>query len=116
TRASPGRAAEVGEVPDAFARLRSVHRRNPLRCRYPPQDCRGDDFLPPFRTRKPRHRSRRRGLHGIEEAGGLFLMLSSALVNPVKVEINEAFDALLPQDCEKELLRFTTAGSVDDVK
>src|SRR6202790_4150223 len=43
-------------------------------------------------------------------------MLSSPLVNPVKVEINEAFDALLPQDCEKELLRFTTAGSVDDGK
>src|ERR1700732_4941672 len=39
-------------------------------------------------------------------------MLSSPLVNPV----NEAFDALLPQNCEKELLRFTTAGSVDDGK
>src|SRR4030088_2104964 len=43
-------------------------------------------------------------------------MLSSPLVNPAKVEITEAFDALLPQDCEKELLRFTTAGSVDDGK
>src|ERR1700737_2704699 len=44
-------------------------------------------------------------------------MLSSPLVSvPVKVEINEAFDSLLPQDSEKELLRFTTAGSVDDGK
>ena len=46
--------AADGEVPHALARLRAVHRRDPLRRRHGAQDHRGDDLVPPLGARKPR--------------------------------------------------------------
>src|SRR6202041_898718 len=60
-------------------------------------------------TREPRDRSRRRRFDGAEEAGGIFLM--STAFAPV-----ETYDSFLQQELKKDLLRFTTAGSVDDGK
>src|SRR5207253_2748477 len=54
------------------------------------------------------HRSRPRRLHGDQEAGRLFL--SSGLLEASNIE------SFLRQNEEKELLRLSTAGSVDDGK
>ena len=43
-----------GEVPHALAGMRSVHRRNPLRCGHGAEDHRRDDFVPALGARKPR--------------------------------------------------------------
>src|SRR5882757_3856916 len=99
------------EVPHEVARMRSLHGSNPFRCRHRTQDYRGNGVLPPLRTRKPRHRPRRRRLHGTQEARGLLLMISSLKNIP-----HSTFSAFLEQDLNTDLLRFTTAGSVDDGK
>ena len=46
------------EVPDAFARMRSLHRSNPFRSRHDRGNCRGNGVVPAFGARKPRDRSR----------------------------------------------------------
>ena len=64
-----------------------------LRSRDRRRNRRRDDLLPPLRARKSRHRSRPGRLDGNQEAGRLLLMAADI-----------------------ELLRFSTAGSVDDGK
>src|SRR6266478_4811603 len=63
------------------------------------------------RTRKPRYRPRRGRFHGTQKAGGIFLMIS-----PSNSRSADAFAGFLEQNLSTELLRFTTAGSVDDGK
>jgi sulfate adenylyltransferase large subunit len=69
--------------------MHALYRRHTVGCRHAPQDHRRDARIPPLRARKPCHRSRPGRLHGNEKARGLLL---------------------------SGLLRFTTAGSVDDGK
>src|SRR5262249_19381588 len=97
-------------MPNAFTRLRALHGRNSLRRRHSAEDHRRDDFVSSFRARKPRYRSRRRRLDGDQEARGLLLMISLTHDSRPRT-----FDEFLSQDLNTELLRFTTAGSVDDV-
>src|ERR1700683_3564574 len=87
-----------------------MHGRDSLHGRHGAENYRGDDFFPPLGARKPRDRSRRRRLDGDQEARGLFLMGLAA--NPEAF----GFEAFMQQNLEKDLLRFTTAGSVDDGK
>ena len=108
-RVAARRKAATREVSYALSRLRALHRSHPVRGRHLAENYRGDDLLPPVGARKSRHRSRRRRLHGIEKTRRLFLMVSA----PV---IPDGFEQFLQRDLEKELLRFTTAGSVDDGK
>src|SRR5258708_21030999 len=84
---------------------------NPDPCRLRTQEYRGNGDFPPLRTRKPRHRPRRRRLHGTQEARGLLLMISSLKNIP-----HSTFSTFLEQHLNTDLLRFTTAGSVDDGK
>ena len=65
-----------------------------------------------FGAAEPNHRSRSGRIDGIEEAGGIFLMATidaSPFAEP-------SFEAFLAAEEAKDLLRFTTAGSVDDGK
>src|SRR4029077_4331212 len=105
------REGKNGEVPDAFARLRAVHRRDSFGRRHLAEDYRRDDFVQALGTRKSRHRSRRRRLDGNQEARGILLMIS--LTHDSRPS---SFAEFLEQDLNTELLRFTTAGSVDDGK
>src|SRR6516165_2288688 len=91
--------------------MRAVHRSDSLRGRYRPPDYCGDAVVSQVGTREPRHRPRRRRLDGDQEARGIFLMLTTAHAQP-----SENLDGFLAQNLGKELLRFTTAGSVDDGK
>src|SRR5947208_13719685 len=59
---------------------------------------------------RPRHRPRRRGLDGEEEAGGLLLM-----ERPAELAARDPAEYLRAQE-NKDLLRFITCGSVDDGK
>src|SRR5437762_3988677 len=59
---------------------------------------------------RPRHRPRRRGLDGEEEAGGLLLM-----ERPAELAARDPAEYLRAQE-QKGLLRFITCGSVDDGK
>src|ERR1019366_4335875 len=102
------RSAPNGDVPHALAGLHLLHRRHPLRGRHAAQNHRRDDSVPPQRAREPRHRSRPGRLHGNQEARGLFLM-------PVE-NLSAATAQWLEATSQTELLRFTTAGSVDDGK
>src|SRR5262249_43311594 len=71
--------------------------------------------------RESRHRSRRGRLDGAQKARGLFLVTDAA----AKTAAQSAFangagggtlDGLMERHLHKDMLRFTTAGSVDDGK
>ena len=49
------RKDKAGELPDALARMRAMHRGDPIGGRYRPENHRGDDFFPPFGAGKPGH-------------------------------------------------------------
>src|SRR5215472_8823620 len=108
----------MGALPPALARMQSMHRRYPLRRRYAAEDHRRADFLPVLGACKPHHRSRPGRLHGDQETRGLLLMpqdfsvLDEAPETAVPFEIED----FLVSEQQKDLLRFTTAGSVDDGK
>src|SRR4029453_15348827 len=81
-------------VPASLVGLYSLHRRYRVGCRYSGQDhCRASTGSP-VRAGKPCDRPRPGWVDGIEKEGGLFLIGAH----------------------EMPLLRFTTAGSVDDGK
>ncbi len=69
----------------------------------------GDDAGADVRAPGARHRSRRNGFDGAQEAGGLLLMA-------VKAPAVEDVAAYLQTQEQKGLLRFLTCGSVDDGK
>src|ERR1019366_5249543 len=76
---------------------------------------------PAQRTREPGDRSRPGRLHGDQEARGLFLMpvFQNIVGNAghLSTHLNQdAATAWLDATAQTELLRFTTAGSVDDGK
>src|SRR5579863_27072 len=96
--------------PHALAWMRAVHGRDSLDGRYRAENYRGDDFVPAFGARKPGHRPRRGRLDGDQEARGLFLMSVAANAEAF------GFESFMERNLEKDLLRFTTAGSVDDGK
>src|ERR1700740_115875 len=104
-------------MPDAVARLLAMHGRNPLRRGFGAQDHRGTGRGAEFGARKSGDRSRPGRVHGTEEAGRVFLMASVA-DRPDFVVGDGFFDikAFLDQEQSKDLLRLTTAGSVDDGK
>src|SRR6266404_3946181 len=106
-----GRKNATPEVPHEVPRMRSLHGSDPFRCRHRAEDHRGNGFVPALRTRKPRYRPRRGRFHGTQKAGGIFLMIS-----PSNSRSADAFAGFLEQNLSTELLRFTTAGSVDDGK
>src|SRR5579862_1239019 len=91
--------------------MQPLHRRHPLRRRHAAENHRRARLLPPQRTREPRDRSRPGRLHGNQETRGILLM--AALADPVT---NFAIEEFLAQEQSKDLLRFSTAGSVDDGK
>src|SRR5258706_5733973 len=92
-----------------------MHRRHTLGCRHGAQDYRRTGVFPALRAREPRDRSRPGRLHGNQETRGIFLM--AAAIDPtVKFEPLFEIEDFLAQEQAKDLLRFTTAGSVDDGK
>ena len=122
-RLLPGEKTADGEVPHALARMRALHRRDPLRRGHGAQDHRGDDFVPPLGARKSRDRPRRRRLDGNQEARGIFLMatrsragLSIRAASRHGVRRKRCSCAAGYRAHRTDLLRFTTAGSVDDGK
>ena len=64
-----------------------------------------------LRTSRPRHRSRRGGIDGEEEAGGILLMAA-----PVRRSSPPTSRPISGAHEHKSLLRFITCGSVDDGK
>src|ERR1700730_6452645 len=96
--------------PHAVARVRVLHGRDSLCRRHGAENNRGNDFIPALGARKPRHRPRRGRLDGDQEARGLFLMSVAANTEAW------GFESFMERNLEKDLLRFTTAGSVDDGK
>ncbi len=106
----PGEKTQRMVVSHEVARMRAVHGSDSLHGRHRAENYRGDDFVPPLGARKPRHRPRRGRLDGDQEARGLLLMSLAAN--------QEAwgFESFMERNLEKDLLRFTTAGSVDDGK
>src|SRR4029077_12787614 len=106
------RTAADGALPDAFAGVHLLHGCYPVGRRYGAEDHRGDDALPPLGAGKPRDRSRPGRLHGTEEAGRIFLMHAFAAQSVPAPDI----EAFIRQNEEKDLLRLSTAGSVDDGK
>ena len=113
-RAAAGREDQTREVPHAVAGMRAVHRRDSLGCGHACRKIIEEMIVvPPLGAREPRHRSRRRRLDGDQEARGIFLMLChGASRNAVETFGTASWSSI----CGKELLRFTTAGSVDDGK
>src|ERR1700758_4168794 len=112
----------MGQVPPAFARLQPVYRRHPLRRRHSPKDHCGTDGGEELRARQSHHRSRPGRFYGDQKTRGLLLMISAEqteLEIPVSSPVDET-DARIEQQLEaergKDLLRFSTAGSVDDGK
>src|SRR5580700_9074985 len=91
--------------------MRSLHRSNPFTSGLCCENYRGNDFVPAFGARKPRDRSRRRRIDGAQKAGRVLLMISTTEVRP-RGSLLEFPDESLGM----QLLRFTTAGSVDDGK
>jgi hypothetical protein len=75
-----------------------------------PEDHRRAAQLPLLGARQPRHRPRPGRLDGDQEAGGLLLMPRSPLSSRFP------YRRLPRREREKDLLRFSTAGSVDDGK
>src|ERR1700720_4077785 len=88
-----------------------MHGSNSLGGRLCGENCRGNGFVPAFGAREPRDRSRRRRIDGAQKAGRVFLMISTMQERP-----RGNSGEFLEQSTEMELLRFTTAGSVDDGK
>src|ERR1700737_3103036 len=88
-----------------------MHGSNSLGGRLCGENCRGNGFVPAFGAREPRDRSRRRRIDGAQKAGRVFLVISTTQERP-RGSSGEFFQ----QSMETELLRFTTAGSVDDGK
>src|ERR1700730_3623356 len=127
-RSEPSRSRAVGSLPPAFARLRPCPRRHPVRRRHYSEDHRRARRLPLLRARQPRHRSRSGWIHGAQETGGLLLMASLNLTraggaaalaeSPESLQSDETFaiEEFLASEETKDLLRFSTAGSVDDGK
>src|SRR4051812_15666058 len=106
--------------------MQPLHWRHPLRCRHHSEDHRRARQFSLLRARKPRHRPRSGWVYGAQEAGGVLLMTSLnpnraeggiALVespeNPQPDQIF-AIEEFLALERNKDLLRFSTAGSVDD--
>src|SRR6185295_8414634 len=85
-------------------------RRDPLGSRHCAEDRRRNDAGAAFGARKPGDRPRPGGVDGAQEAGRLFLM--PATCERPSTDIG----SFLRQNEEKELLRLSTAGSVDDGK
>ena len=108
--ARPGREAADGEVAAALAGMQPVHGRHSLRCGDDSGHHCGADFVPLVGARQSRDRSRPGRLDGDQEAGGLLLNGSDSRLPAFSIE------EFLAQEREKDLLRFSTAGSVDDGK
>src|SRR5271170_3388728 len=106
------RAGADGQVASAFARLQSLHRSDPFRCRQHPGDHCRIDLISLLGAGQPRYRPRSGRLDGTQEAGGLFLVATAAFVQDAAFSI----DDFLAEERSKDLLRFSTAGSVDDGK
>src|SRR5208282_2349227 len=70
------------------------------------------DAVPPFRAREPRHRSRSGRLDGAEKTGRILLMSALETQKAPAADM----EAFLKQNEEKDMLRLSTAGSVDDGK
>src|SRR5262244_2655184 len=98
-------------MPHEVTWLCAMHGSNSIQCRYGSKNYRGDDLVPPLGAREPDDRSRRGRLDGVEETGRIFLMITAP-----ERDTGDSFATFLEQDMNKELLRFTTAGSVDDGK
>src|SRR5438552_18096629 len=95
-----------------------MHGRGRIGCRYGRKDRGGARAISPLGARKPDHRSRPGWIDGIEKAGGLFLM-TALMVDTWRVAESDARRHGQPDyvaAAQKPLLRFTTAGSVDDGK
>src|SRR5215813_11211204 len=95
-----------------------MHWRDRIGCGHGGQDFGGTAAVPTFRARKPRDRPRPGRIDGIEEAGGLLLMTAhgTELRTSDLAGRQVSLASYLPAAHEKPLLRFTTAGSVDDGK
>src|SRR5215510_7763200 len=95
-----------------------MHWRDRVGCGHGGQDFGGTAAVPAFRAGKPGDRPRPGRIHGIEEAGGLFLMTAygAELRTSGLAGRQVSLASYLPAAHEKPLLRFTTAGSVDDGK
>src|SRR5262249_947744 len=89
---------------DAVAGLHLLHGRDPVGSGYAAENYRGADFIPPLGARESRDRSRPGRVDGDQEARGLFLMAAATVIE------------WLAETAHTDLLRFTTAGSVDDGK
>src|SRR5205085_3674358 len=87
----------------------AVHRRRAVRCRYHSQDHRRTGRRAEFGARESRDRSRPGRFDGNQEARRVFLM-STLADAPFDIE------EFLAAEQSKDLLRLTTAGSVDDGK
>src|SRR5579884_3955065 len=96
-------------MPHALARLQPVHRRGPLGCRFDSGYHRRADCRKTLRAPESRHRSRSGWLDGNQETGRL-LLVASAILSSSMADFEQ------PEQQDRELLRFTTAGSVDDGK
>src|SRR5207249_1492703 len=94
----------------SHARLLPAHRRHRERGGYPVRHHPRDAAQQELREMRPRHRPRRRGLNGEEEAGGLLLM-----ERPAELAARDPAEYLRSHE-QKGLLRFITCGSVDDGK
>src|ERR1700685_1671016 len=88
-----------------------MYRSDPVGRGHASENHRGTGVVPAVGTRKSRHRSRSGRIDGAEETRGLFLMAALANQSPA-FEIED----FLAQEQAKDLLRFSTAGSVDDGK
>src|SRR3546814_935984 len=108
-----GRGAGDPLDPVPHARLLSLDRRYREPRSDPSRDYPGDAAYHHLGASGPRHRPRR-GRHGEEEAGGLFLMTLQFFGSADRMDDN--IDAYLEQHQHKSLLRFITCGSVDDGK
>ena len=71
--ARTGEQPQMVKSPPAFAGMQSVHWSDSLRRRHHPRHHRGAAFVSIVGARQSRHRSRPGRVHGIEEAGGIFL-------------------------------------------
>src|SRR5581483_7832440 len=88
-----------------------MHGRDPIGCRYAAENHRRAGFVPAQRARESRDRSRSGRLHGNQEARGIFLMAALP-----QTTVAFRIEDFLAEEQAKDLLRFTTAGSVDDGK
>src|SRR5579885_3082887 len=91
--------------------MQSLHGRHPLRCRYHTAHYRRTGGDAALRAAASHHRPRPGWRDGIEKTGGILLMAAASTL-----ELVDGFEEFLEQDKAKDLLRFTTAGSVDDGK